>query len=60
MDTHLEKLSHGDVVLSTIEAVAPGHGEEPAGDSSLLWYVEALQPHVAIPTILGQPLSRFG
>lgn len=51
---------HGDVVLAAVESVTLGDGEEPAGDRRVLWDVELLQPHAAIPAVLGQLLSRFG
>lgn len=51
---------HGDVMLPTVERVALGDGEQPASDGRFLWYVKLLQPHVAVPTILGQLLGWFG
>lgn len=43
-----------------MKAVALDYSEDPAGDGRVLWYVKLLQPGVAIPTILGQLLSRLG
>lgn len=51
---------HSDVVLATVEAVRSGHCECPACHGRFLRDMKPLQPNVAIPTVLGELLSRFG
>lgn len=52
--------AHGHIALSTVEVLALGDGEEPASDSGVLGHVEPLEPHVAVPAVLGQLLGWFG